>query len=138
MKGTTLLLLAIAVLVPSVHAQTPPPGCKGAGKVCDVIVGVDGCTPNPNPDPVQPSGIKDVVIHWWIDDAAASAGFTFAPNNGVVPPADPSQFSPLTVVTSKHVHVKDKNTNSKSYDYSINLLKKGVPCKGRDPTIVNG
>lgn len=138
MKRTTLLCLAIAVLAPPVYAQTPPAGCKGAGKVCDVIVHVDGCTPKPDPEPVRPSGIKDVVIHWWIDDAAASAGFTFAPNNGVVPPADPSQFSPLTVVTSKHVHVMDKNTNSKSYDYSINLLKKGVPCKGRDPTIVNG
>lgn len=88
----------------------------------------------PVPDPVPVHG-SHAVIHWEIK----TAGYTF-PDDGIVVVDDAgNEFSGGH--TAEHgikFHLNDKNSFSKTYKYTIKILKGSAPLPPRDPTIANG
>lgn len=91
------------------------------------------------PDPIVVGGGNNSKLTWTLDDASYSAGWRFAGNGIVVTnggdefyvdPTDPNN-------DNKKFKLKDKNDNSLSYKYTINLIS-GTTSKSLDPTIQNG
>lgn len=88
----------------------------------------------PIPDPVTVHG-NHAVLHWEIK----TAGYTF-PDDGIVVGDDAgSEFSGgHTADHGTKFQINDKNSFSKTYKYTIKVLKGSIPLAPRDPTIANG
>jgi hypothetical protein len=122
----------------------PPPITKGpcnpASHACNVKISIVDCVPTPDPEPI-PIAVQPAEIHWRIDPASAQAGYTFDPQNGIVPTDDQDQqFSkpPNPNPSPTQFHWNDKNTNKTRYKYTINVKRDGSACKASDPFIANG
>jgi hypothetical protein len=115
----------------------PPSGCPGSGAECNVYVDVADCTHVTfDPDALYVNGGAR-VIHWRI--GAGSGGYTFAPSGIVIKDADPDQqFQSGRSVDQGHGYVlTDRNTDTKTYRYGVDLMHGSEACPRFDPTIIN-
>jgi hypothetical protein len=91
------------------------------------------------PDPIPVGRGANSKITWDLDKPSIDAGWRFT-SNGIVVTNGGSQFyvdpnDPNN--DSKKFKLKDKNDNSLSYKYTINLVN-GTTSKSLDPAIQNG
>jgi hypothetical protein len=90
------------------------------------------------PDPIPVGKGGNSKLTWTLDDAAYNAGWRFT-SNGIVITNGGDEFSadPNDSSSDKKFKLKDKNDNTLSYKYTINLIN-GTTPNSLDPTIQNG
>ena len=154
---TTILLSAIVVgiaLAGCGKPVTPPPSAtpKCTANACFIAVTVNGDCSKEDNISVEPNRIpidKDnhgndgqgPEIHWDI----STQGYTFSSvQTGIVfgtnpaPPAGEFHHPNLTNQNRKY-KLKDKNSSTQTYKYTVNLLDKdNKACAPKDPFIANG
>jgi hypothetical protein len=105
----------------------------------DATVSVVNNVLSVTPDPIPVGKGANSKLTWKIDDDSYNAGWRFT-SDGIVVTNGGSEFyvdpnDPNN--DSKKFKLKDKNDNSLSYKYTINLVN-GTTPKSLDPTIQNG
>jgi hypothetical protein len=115
----------------------PPAGCPGSGAECNVYVDVTSCTQVAfDPDPLEVKGGAR-VIHWRI--GVGEGSYTFAPAGIIIKDPDPDhQFqNGRRVEQGKGYQLTDRNKDTKTYRYGVDLMHGTEACPRFDPTIIN-
>lgn len=100
--------------------------------MADATVTIANNVVSVTPDPLPAGPGNNVNLQWNIN----TNGWTF-PSNGIVITNPGDQFSdPEVKNNGKQFKWKDKNTNSLSYKYTINVSN-GTSTLSLDPTIEN-
>ena len=113
---------------------TPAMNCTVG--VCKVNITVSNCVIKATPDTLPIS--KDnhgPVIQWDI----TTPGHSFAPNlQGITIDGNPTQFfNPRNPIPTKFMW-NNKNSDAKTYKYTIRVKSGDTDCPPKDPFIVNG
>jgi hypothetical protein len=154
MRTTTLIGMVAAgaamLACGAPQAQLAPPATTfkcTADTDCAVTVFVD--TPSVGVCAVRISAdqnyiemrAKSLLIRWELDEAAVEAKYRFDRQTGIelkAADSDDQFYQKGAHGNGMQYHYRDRNTVSKTYDYTIHIVQKGTAVKcALDPHIIN-